>query len=60
MSTFCLIVHNPFGGYQMGALISDPAEEDRVLASDHHAHVHRIMPVGSVTTQESAVAEKQV
>ncbi len=59
MSTYHLIVHNPFASYQKGALISDPTEVQRILESDHHANVHRIQPVGQAAPGAAVGTEKQ-
>lgn len=34
-----LVVTEPFGGYERGAIIDDPETIDEVLASEHSAHV---------------------
>ncbi len=45
MSNYNLIVHNPFGTYAKGALITDSAEVQRILTSENRSHVHRILPI---------------
>jgi len=59
MSTYNLIVHNPFGGYAKGALITDPAEVQRILQSDHQGHVLRIAPIAAVPPSTEPTAETQ-
>ncbi len=54
-----LIVHNPFGNYSKGALITDPAEVQRVLSGDNRAHVHRIVPVSASQVAETKLPENQ-
>jgi hypothetical protein len=59
MSNYNLIVHNPFGDYAKGALITDPAEVQRILQSDHHGHVLRIAPMAPVQPTAEAKPETQ-
>ena len=39
-----LIVVRPFGPYRIGDVVSDQPSIDRILASEHAAHVVRITP----------------
>jgi hypothetical protein len=59
MSDFHLIVHNPFGGYAKGALISNATEVQRILSGDNRANVHRIVPVATAQPPASEKPEKQ-
>ena len=49
-----LVVHNPFGGHEIGHAISDPAEIERVLAGEQAHHVvaaeHPDSPVEATKT----------
>ena len=39
-----LVVVRPFGPYQVGDVVRDEAEIERVLASEHATHVVRMQP----------------
>jgi hypothetical protein len=39
---FYLVVIQPFGDYEKGAHITDPAEIERVLESENASHCHKV------------------